>query len=152
MNARRRASGRRRGRALVLGSRRFPRMTAIVMAVVMPAGLLSAPSAFAEPPNLGRPTVNDRQEPVEGRNLKVRPRKPDPANKPGPPARTALPEPGSAEVEVLAPTVGSAEPGSAPARSSGDRGAKAAGDLPIEILPRGQRERGRSRAEWAGRV
>ncbi|TDE21966.1 RHS repeat-associated core domain-containing protein [Actinomadura sp. 6K520] len=144
VNAGRKVSGRSHGKTLVLGSGRLLSATAVVMAVVMPAGLLSASPALADPPNSGRPTVDDHQEPVDGKALKVRPRKPDPATKPGPAARTVRPAPGSAEVEV--PT------GSQSARVAGNHGAQKAGDLPIEILPPTGQKRGRSRVEWADRV
>ncbi|TDB81224.1 RHS repeat protein [Actinomadura sp. KC216] len=105
-------------------------MTAVVMAL----GLMSAPRALAEPPNLGRPTVDDRQEPVAGRNLKVKPRKTDTAvANPGPAARAAWPAPGSAEVGAAA-------------------GGRKAGALPIEILEAPGRERAPGGVEPAGRV
>ncbi|MFV2216743.1 RHS repeat-associated core domain-containing protein [Actinomadura sp. LOL_016] len=131
-------------RALMLEPRRLARSAAIVMALVMPAGLLSAPAAFAEPPNSQRPTVADRQEPVAGRDLKVRPRKADTAE-PGPAARAAWPKPGSAEVDVPAKT-------SAARSSTGAAAVAKADGLPIEVLAPAGTEGARSAAPAAGRV
>src|SRR5690606_33699572 len=144
VNAGRMFSGRTHSKVLVLGPRRSLSATAAAMAVVMSFGLLSAPAAFAEPPNSGRPTVKDRQKPIEGRNLKARPRKPDPAAKPGPPAKVVWPAPGTAEVDVSAPA--------STARSTEDAGAKKAGELPIEVLPPHEPKQARASAQPAGRV
>ncbi|MEU5992346.1 hypothetical protein ABZ806_25530 [Spirillospora sp. NPDC047418] len=112
-------AGRKR---LVLGSRRAVTMVAAVTALLMPAGLLSVPPALADPPNSERPKVADHEKPVPGHDLKVRPRKTDPAQ-PLPAAKAAWPEPGAAEVDV--PSGGK------------DAGARA-GKLPIQVLPPGK--------------
>lgn len=109
----------------MLGSRRLLGTTAMAMALVMPVGLLTAPPALADPSEWGRRSFA-QQDPVAGRNLKVQPRKPDPAVKPGPPAKAAWPSPGSAEVDVPS--------ASSPARSATARKAAPAGNLPIEVL------------------
>jgi RHS repeat-associated protein len=130
----------------VLEPRRLALCAAAAMAVVTPMGLISVPPASAEPPAAERPTVEDGRRPVKGRDLKVRPREPDSAAKPGPPAKTSRPAPASAEVDVP-----SASPS---ARSVTAARAVRVGDLPIEILAPASagRKRARGGAEPAGRV
>ncbi|MFV2179580.1 hypothetical protein ACFHW2_42495 [Actinomadura sp. LOL_016] len=117
------------------------------MALVMPIGLLTAPPASADPSDTWRRTFAE-QAPVPGRDLKVTPRKPDPAAKRGPAAEAAWPTPGSAEVDVPS--------GSPTARSSAPGNAAPAGDLPIEVLPSTatgtEQQRARVGAEPASRV
>ncbi|CNE28938.1 Cell wall-associated polypeptide CWBP200 [Mycobacterium tuberculosis] len=123
------------GKRLVLGSRRAVTMVAAVTALMMPAGLLSVPPALADPPNSERPKVADHEKPVPGHDLKVRPRKTDPAQ-PLPAAKAAWPSAGAAEVDV----------------PSGDNDAGArAGKLPIKVLPPGKQRRS-VRAAAADRV
>ncbi|TDD89284.1 sugar-binding protein [Actinomadura darangshiensis] len=132
VNAGRKVSGRTRRRTLVLGSRRAILLAAGAMAVVMPAGLLSVPSALAEPPASGPPKVATHERPVPGHDLKVRPRRTEPP-KPGPAAKVTWPSPGSAEVSVPSGPTGKA-------KSSRGAGAAAsrAGKLPVEVLPPGR--------------
>jgi hypothetical protein len=106
----------------VLGSRRAVTVVAAITALVMPAELLSVPLALADPPNSHRPKVASHEKPVPGHDLKVRPRKKDPAQ-PVPAAKAAWPSPGAAEVDV--PSGGK------------DDGARA-GKLPIQVLPPGK--------------
>ncbi|GGV19489.1 hypothetical protein GCM10010182_46340 [Actinomadura cremea] len=143
MNAGRKVSRRTRGKALVLGSRRILSVTAIAMAVVMPTGLVSASPALAASPSFGRPAVADRQEPVDGRDLKALPRKSD-ADDPGPPAKASWPSPGIAEV-----TVPTASPS---ARSATADGPQKAAALPIAVTAPKQQKQARGGTEAAGRV
>ncbi|WP_173094573.1 RHS repeat-associated core domain-containing protein [Actinomadura verrucosospora] len=62
---------------------------------------------------------------MDGKNLKVKPRKADPPAKPGPAAKKAWPKPGTAEVTV--PT--------AATKAAGTAAAAPAGTLPVKILP-----------------
>ncbi|TMR03451.1 sugar-binding protein [Actinomadura soli] len=89
-----------KGRRHVLGIGRPLRTMAAGMTVVLAAGLATAPAAQADPPHSERPTVADHERKVDGKQLKARPRTPDPAGKPAPPARAAWPKAGTAEVEV----------------------------------------------------
>ncbi|TDB89958.1 RHS repeat-associated core domain-containing protein [Actinomadura sp. 7K534] len=105
-------------KTLVLSRPRTARAVAAVMAVTLAAELLSAtPPALADPGSQ-RPTVKDHEDPVKGRDLKVRPRK-KPTLKPGPPAKATWPDPGTSEVSL-------------PAES---RPAVRAGSLPLRVLP-----------------
>ncbi|HEU5028754.1 MAG TPA: RHS repeat-associated core domain-containing protein [Spirillospora sp.] len=124
--------GRRR---LVLQPRRLARAVMVVMAVAMPAGLVSVPPVLADPPHSHRPKVADEHRPVDGKNLKVKPRKADPAAKPGPAAKKAWPKPGTAEVTVPRAT------------------AARAGTLPVKVLPAaGAKAATRSAVGPAGKV
>ncbi|WP_339156513.1 RHS repeat-associated core domain-containing protein [Actinomadura luteofluorescens] len=110
---------------------------AAVMALAMPAGLLSVPPALADPSNSGRPKVVDDQKPVPGHDLKVRPRKADTV-KPGPAAKAAWPKSGTAEVDVPSG-----------AKAAGVR----AGKLPVQVLAPGKQPRSaRTSTPAAGRV
>ncbi|SNT63107.1 YD repeat-containing protein, partial [Actinomadura meyerae] len=126
-------AGRKR---LVLGSRRMVTLTAGVAAVVMSAGVLTSPPALAEPPHSQRPKASTHEKPVPGHDLKVRPRKTDPAN-PGPAAKAAWPKPGAAEVAVPSD-----------AKGSGTR----AGGLPVRVLAPEKQTRSRKSVPKADRV
>ncbi len=136
MNAGRKVSGRTGRRRLVLGSRRAVTLVAAVLAVAMPAGLVSVPPALADPPNSHRPKVANHEKQVPGRDLKVRQRKADPV-KPGPAAKAAWPKPGAAEVDV--PSDG---------KGAGTR----VGKLPVQVLPPGKQPRSARAVPAAGRV
>ncbi|MFG2084990.1 MULTISPECIES: RHS repeat-associated core domain-containing protein [unclassified Spirillospora] len=125
-------AGRKR---LVLGSGRAVTVAAAATALVMPAGLLSAPAALADPPNSTRPQVADHEDPVAGRDLKVRPRKADPAAEQGPAAKADWPDAGTAEVQV----------------PSGKKAVRAGG-LPVRVLPPGKQPRSARAVPAAGRV
>ncbi|MFG2017260.1 RHS repeat-associated core domain-containing protein [Actinomadura geliboluensis] len=126
-------AGRKR---LVLGSRRAVTVVAAVVAMAMPAGLLSVPPVLADPPNSHRPKVASHEKPVPGHDLKVRPRKTDPSQ-PGPAAKAAWPKPGAAEVTVPSDTKGS--------------GARA-GTLPVRVLAPGKQARAARAVPAADRV
>ena len=126
-------AGRKR---LVLGSRRAVTVVAAVVAMAMPAGLLSVPPVLADPPNSHRPKVTSHEKPVPGHDLKVRPRKTDPSQ-PGPAAKAAWPKPGAAEVAVPSDTKG-----------SGER----AGTLPVRVLAPGKQARAARAVPAADRV
>ncbi|HEX6968976.1 MAG TPA: hypothetical protein VF174_09240, partial [Micromonosporaceae bacterium] len=111
-----------RKRLVLGGSRRAVTTVAAITAVVMPAGLLSVPPALADPPNSHRPKVASHEKPVPGHDLKVRPRKKDPAQ-PATGAKAAWPSPGAAEVDVP---------------SGGKHDGPRAGKLPIQVLPPGK--------------
>ncbi|MER7546494.1 RHS repeat-associated core domain-containing protein [Spirillospora sp. NPDC127506] len=126
-------AGRKR---LVLGSHRTVTTVAAATAVVLTAGLLSASPALADPPNSDRPKVASHEKPVPGHDLKVRPRKKDPAQ-PAPAAKAAWPSPGAAEVDVP---------------SGGKNDGTHAGKLPIQVLPPGKPLRAARAVPAAGRV
>ncbi len=126
-------AGRKR---LVLGSRRAVTVVGAVVAMAMPAGLLSVPPVLADPPNSHRPKVTSHEKPVPGHDLKVRPRKTDPSQ-PGPAAKAAWPKPGAAEVAVPSDTKG-----------SGER----AGTLPVRVLAPGKQARAARAVPAADRV
>ncbi|SNT40931.1 RHS repeat-associated core domain-containing protein [Actinomadura meyerae] len=126
-------AGRKR---LVLGSRRVVTVVAAVVAMAMPAGLLSVPPVLADPPHSQRPKAATHEKPVPGHDLKVRPRKTDPAE-PGPAARAAWPKPGAAEVAVPS------DP-----KSSGAR----AGTLPVRVLAPGKQAHAARAVPAADRV
>ncbi|XVQ11525.1 RHS repeat-associated core domain-containing protein [Spirillospora sp. CA-255316] len=107
------------GRSLVLEQRRTLRIIAITLAVMMPVGLLSAPSAFAEPDSQ-RPKVSSNERIVDGRDLKARGRETDSAEK-GPAAKADWPAPGTEEVNVPS--------------ANGRSAVTKAGKLPVQILP-----------------
>ncbi|MDL4813143.1 RHS repeat-associated core domain-containing protein [Actinomadura opuntiae] len=118
------------------------------MAVAMPAGLVSAPPALADPPHSHRPTVADEHRTVDGKNLKVKPRKADPAAKPGPAAQTAWPKAGTAEVTVPKATAST----TASARAATAGPAARAGTLPVKVLPAATQSAARGAVEPAGKV
>ncbi|CNE39549.1 Cell wall-associated polypeptide CWBP200 [Mycobacterium tuberculosis] len=133
---------KQRRKVLWLEPRRMVRWAALAMVLAMPAGLLTAPPAAAERPNAERPKVEDRQDPVKGRNLKARPRKAD-GVKPGPPAKAAWPKPGSAEVTV---------PAKASARAAEAAAGEQAGDLPVKVLAPRAHKAAPNAVEPAGKV
>ncbi|GLW65303.1 hypothetical protein Arub01_35470 [Actinomadura rubrobrunea] len=113
----------------MLEPRRAARAIALALPIALSVELLSALPAQADPPNARRPEVRHSERLVKGQRLKVRPRKDDPAAKPGPAAKAAWPSPGAAEVDV--PDTGSAK----------------AGRLPVEVLPpTGRSRQARTRA------
>ncbi|MFD0855087.1 hypothetical protein ACFQ07_22795, partial [Actinomadura adrarensis] len=71
--------GRRR---LLLEPRWAARVVAAGLVAVLPIGLLSGSPVLADPPNSKRPTVEDSERTVAGKDLPVRKREPDPADKP----------------------------------------------------------------------
>ncbi|WP_344439054.1 hypothetical protein, partial [Actinomadura bangladeshensis] len=102
-------------KTLVLSHSRTTRAVAAIMAVALAVGVLSAtPPALAEPGSQ-RPTVNDHENPVNGHDLKVRPRK-KLTLKPGPPARAAWPKPGTGEVALPATSKSGVHAGALPVR------------------------------------
>ncbi|MBC6460373.1 polymorphic toxin-type HINT domain-containing protein [Actinomadura sp. HBU206391] len=84
------------------GAGRLRRHIAVVTAVVVGVGLLSAVPAQADEP--GRPKVVDTDRVVKGHDLPAKRRKVDPAvENPAPAAKVAWPRAGTAEVTVPAP-------------------------------------------------
>ncbi|MEU8303533.1 RHS repeat-associated core domain-containing protein [Actinomadura sp. NPDC048955] len=104
------------------------RIVAIGMTVVLAAGFATAPAAQADPRRSGRPEVADRTRTVDGKNLKVRPRTPDPAAGAARTARAAWPRPGTAVVKA---------PGRQAARSGSAEGLERAKGLPVALAAPG---------------
>ncbi|QXJ24408.1 sugar-binding protein [Actinomadura graeca] len=87
-------------RRLFLGMRRSLRHVSAGVSVVMAAGLATAPAAHADPPHSERPKVADHERTVGGKDLKVRPRTPDPATRSVARPNASWPKPGSTDVTV----------------------------------------------------
>ncbi|TDB73280.1 sugar-binding protein, partial [Actinomadura sp. KC216] len=117
-----------KGRRHLLGMGRPLRTVAAGMTVVLAVGLATAPAAQADPPHSERPVVADHEREVDGRQLKPRPRTPDPAGKPAPPAKAAWPKPGTAKAEA---------PGRQARRTGSSEGLSQARGLPIALVSPG---------------
>ncbi|TDD84804.1 RHS repeat-associated core domain-containing protein [Actinomadura rubrisoli] len=113
---------------LLLDIRQPLRHLAAGVSVVMAMGLASAPAAQADPPHSKRPKVADQERTVKGRDLKVRPRTPDPATRSAPKPKASWPHSGTAEVTLT---------GKQAKRSGTVEGIVRAGHLPVALAAPG---------------